>query len=403
MKEIYLDNSAATRVDPRVLETMLPYFSEIYGNPSSFHSAGKTTKDAVERSREKAAKIFNSKIDEIIFTAGGTEANNLAILGFARANKEKGNHLITQKTEHKSVLEAMEHLERREGFKVTYLGVDEYGMVNPKDLGAAITKETILVSIMYANNEIGTIEPIAEIGKIVEIKRQELGSALRFHTDACQAAGSLDLNVNNLRVDMMTINGSKIYGPKGVGALYVRSGLKLQPFIFGGSQERGLRPGTENVPGIVGLAIALAIAQKEKEKENARLTAIRGRLIDGILGTIPKSVLNGHPTRRLPNNVNISILDIEGEALVLYLDAKGVYASTGSACTSASLDPSHVIVATGMPYEASHGSLRLTLGRKTTAEDAEYVIRILPEIVQKLRAISPVNLDIRHYKRAFSG
>ncbi|MBI2099564.1 aminotransferase class V-fold PLP-dependent enzyme [Candidatus Uhrbacteria bacterium] len=403
MKEIYLDNSAATSVDPRVLSAMLPYFSEICGNPSSFNSAGKLAKDAVERAREKVARIFNSKIDEVIFTAGGTEANNLAILGYARANREKGNHLITQKTEHHSVLEAMEHLEKKEGFKVTYLDVDEYGLVDSKKLEAAITKETILVSIMYANNEIGTVEPIAEMGKIIAAKRQELGSALRFHSDACQAAGSLDLDVNRLHIDLLTINGSKIYGPKNVGVLYIKTGVKLQPLIFGGPQERALRPGTENVPGIVGLSVALEIAQNEKEKENSRLTAIRDRLINGILSTIPKSVLNGHPAKRLPNNVNISILDIEGEALVLYLDAKGVYASTGSACTSASLDPSHVIVATGMPYEASHGSLRLTLGRQTTAEDAEYVIKILPEIVEKLRAISPVNLDMKHYKRVLSG
>ncbi len=403
VKEIYLDNSAATSVDPRVLSAMLPYFSEICGNPSSFNSAGKLAKDAVERAREKVARIFNSKIDEVIFTAGGTEANNLAILGYARANREKGNHLITQKTEHHSVLEAMEHLEKKEGFKVTYLDVDEYGLVDSKKLEAAITKETILVSIMYANNEIGTVEPIAEMGKIIAAKRQELGSALRFHSDACQAAGSLDLDVNRLHIDLLTINGSKIYGPKNVGVLYIKTGVKLQPLIFGGPQERALRPGTENVPGIVGLSVALEIAQNEKEKENSRLTAIRDRLINGILSTIPKSVLNGHPAKRLPNNVNISILDIEGEALVLYLDAKGVYASTGSACTSASLDPSHVIVATGMPYEASHGSLRLTLGRQTTAEDAEYVIKILPEIVEKLRAISPVNLDMKHYKRVLSG
>lgn len=400
MKEIYLDNSASTYVDPEVLRAMLPYFSEIYGNPSSFHSSGKQAKDAVEEAREKIAKIFGSKIDEIIFTAGGTESNNLAILGLSRAGKEKGNHIITQKTEHHSVLETIEHLEKKEGFKATYLDVDEYGMVDPKKLADSITPETLLVSIMYANNEIGTIQPVTEIGKIVEAKRKEFGGNFpRFHIDACQAAGSLDLNVARLHADLVTINGSKIYGPKNVGVLYVKTGIKLEPLTYGGPQERRLRPGTENVPGIVGMAAALELAQKEKDQENERLTAIRDRLIEGILSSIPKSILNGHPTERLPGNANISILDIEGEALVLYLDAKGVYASTGSACTSSSLDPSHVILATGLPYEAGHGSLRLSLGRKTTAEDAEYVINILPEIVAKLRAISPVNLDMKHYAR----
>lgn len=400
MKEIYLDHSSTTYLDPRVYQAMQPYFFDIYGNPSSFHSVGKLAKNAVEESREKIAKLIGSKIDEVVFTAGGTEANNLAILGYARANKDKGGHLITQKTEHHSVLEAMEHLEKKEGFKITYLDVDEYGVVDPKHVEAAITKETILVSIMYANNEIGTIQPIAEIGKIIESKRKELGNAaLKFHTDACQAAGALEIDVNRLHIDMMTINGSKLYGPKNVGMLYLKTGIKLQSLMFGGPQERGLRPGTENVPGIVGLAAALEFAQKEKDIENARLTQIRDRLITGILQSIPKSVLNGHPTARLPNNVNISILDIEGEALILYLDAKGVYASTGSACTSVSLDPSHVIIATGLPYEAGHGSLRLTLGKKNTAEDAEYVISILPEIVEKLRAISPVNLDMKHYRK----
>lgn len=400
MKEIYMDHSSTTYVDPRVLEVMLPYFSDTYGNPSSFHSVGKLAKDAIDTSREKIAKIIGSKIDEVIFTAGGTEANNLAILGYARANKDKGNHLITQKTEHHSVLESMEHLEKKEGFKVTYLDVDEYGAVDPAAVEAAISKETLLISIMYANNEIGTIQPIAEIGKIVEAKRKEFGSmTLKFHTDACQAAGALDCDVGRLHIDMMTINGSKLYGPKNVGMLYLKTGIKLQPLMFGGPQERALRPGTENVPGIIGFAKALELAQAEKETENARLTAIRDWLISGILQIIPKSILNGHPTNRLPNNVNISILDIEGEAFVLYLDAKGVYASTGSACTSASLDPSHVIIATGLPYEAGHGSLRLTLGKRNTMEDAEHVISILPEIVEKLRAISPVNLDMKHYIR----
>lgn len=403
MKEIYMDHSSTTYVDPKALEAMLPYFSLIYGNPSSFHSIGKRAKDAVEEAREKIAAIFSSKIDEIIFTAGGTESNNLAILGITRAGKEKGNHIITQKTEHHSVLETIEHLEKKEGFKATYLDVDEYGMVDPQKAGEAITKETLLVSIMYANNEIGTVQPVSEIGKIIEAKRKEFGGNFpRLHIDACQAAGSLDLNAARLHADLITINGSKIYGPKNVGVLYVKNGVKLEPILYGGPQERRLRPGTENVPGIVGLSRALELAQAEREAENVRLIPIRDRLISGILETIPKSILNGHPVKRLPNNVNISILDIEGEALVLYLDAKGVYASTGSACTSASLDPSHVIIATGLPYEAGHGSLRLTLGKNNTMEDAEYVIKILPEIVEKLRAISPVNLDTKYYKRAFS-
>ncbi len=394
-----MDHSSTAYVDPRVLEAMLPYFSDIYGNPSSLHSVGKRAKDATEESRERVAKILNCRSEEIIFIAGGTEANNLAILGCARANKDKGSHLITQKTEHPSVLGAMDHLEKKEGFRITRLDVDEYGMVSPEAVVSSITPETILVSVMYANNEIGTIQPVEEIGKIVASKRKEFGSGFPlFHIDACQAAGSLDLDVAKLRADMMTINGSKIYGPKNTGALFIKRGIKIQPLMFGGSQEQGLRPGTENVPGIVGLSIALELAQREKETENARLIALRDRLISGLLKTVPKTVLNGHPVKRLPNNVNLSFLDVEGEALVLYLDAKGISASTGSACTSSSLEPSHVIMATGLPHEAVHGSLRLTLGKRNTVEDVEYVLKILPLIVQKLRSISPVNIDAKHFR-----
>ena len=389
---IYLDYSATTYVDPEVRKEMDKYFSGEFGNPGSFHSMGLRAEKAVKEARKKVADILGADAREIVFTASGTESINLAIKGFFRANKA-GNHIITSKIEHHAVLDTCEYLERREGAEITYLDVDKYGMLNPEDIRKSIRKNTILITIMYANNEIGTIQPITEIGKIAR------KHGIAFHTDACQAGGSLDIDVNKLGVDMLTLNGSKIYGPKGTGILYVRSGTRLDPIIHGGGQESGLRSGTENVPGIVGFSKALEMAQSMKDEENRRLAKLRDKLIKGITKNIQKSFLNGHPTKRLPNNVNVTVLDVEGEAMLLMLDRKGICASTGSACTSKTLDPSHVITATGMPFEAAHGSLRFSLGRKTTEKDIEKVINTLPEIASELRQISPVRLDVKDFKR----
>ncbi|MBI4713652.1 IscS subfamily cysteine desulfurase [Candidatus Uhrbacteria bacterium] len=398
MMQVYLDNAATTPIDPRVLEIMLPYFTEKYGNPSSFHTLGKQAKDDIDEARGQIAEILNARSDEILFTSGGTESDNLAVLGFARANQINGKHLITSAIEHHAVLESMIHLEKKEGFEVTYLKPDRDGLVSVQQIENALRSDTILVSIMYANNEIGTIQPIREIGNFIQKYRQEKKCAWPvFHTDACQASGYLDLGVEKLHVDLLTLNGSKMYGPKGVGLLFVKRGIKLLPLQFGGSQERGLRPGTENVSGIIGMTTALSLAQKDKEKESARLTELRDKLIHGILTSIPKTRLNGHSNTRLPNNANISFMDIEGEALVLYLDAAGIFVSTGSACTSASLEPSHVILALGMPYEVAHGSIRFSLGHETTEKDIDYVLKTLPPLVEKLRSISPVRVDEKYY------
>ncbi len=396
MKDTYLDNAATTKVREEVKEEMIKYFDVIYGNPGSFHGKGLEAKEALEDARERVANLINSKPKEIIFTAGGTESINLALKGLAKAMKYKGNHIITTKIEHHAVLNTCEYLQKYEGCEVTYLDVDEYGMVNLKDVEDAIKENTILITIMYANNEIGTINPIKEIGEIARKKN------IYFHTDACQAAGYCDLNVENLNADMMTINGSKIYGPKGTGILYVKTGVQLVPLIHGGGQERNIRSGTENISGIMGFAKALELAQAEREKEVVKLTKLRDKLVNGILESIPKTFLNGHPTERLPNNANVSILDIEGEALILYLNEYNIYTSTGSACTSQTLDPSHVVIATGLPYEAAHGSIRFTLGRETTEEDVDKVLEVLPGIVKILRQISPVNVDAGHIIEARS-
>jgi len=395
---VYLDHAATTPLHPQVYEAMLPYLTESFGNPSSFHSIGKTVKDAIDKAREQIAALLNARSDEILFTSGGTESDNLAILGYARKNQDQGKHLITTRIEHHAVLEAMLHLEKKEGFEVTYLETDRDGLVFPEQVEAALREDTLLVSIMYANNEIGTIEPIAAIGNMIKKwSDAHKRPALKFHTDACQASGYLDLDVESLHVDMLTLNGSKMYGPKGIGLLYLKRTIKLQPLQFGGSQERAIRPGTEHVSGIIGMAKALELVQKDRENESKRLIPLRDRLIAGIQGSIKKTRLNGHPQQRLPNNVNISLMDIEGEALILYLDAHGIYASTGSACTSASLDPSHVILALGLPYEVAHGSLRFTLGHSTTKEDIEYVIDTLPPLVEKLRSLSPVRVDEKYF------
>lgn len=397
MPEIYLDHAATTALDPRVFEAMLPFFSLEAANPSSFHSAGLRAKEAVSTARYEIAQLLNAHEEEIIFTAGGTESNNLAVVGITRAYSSKGKHVITSAIEHPAVLEPLMHLQKIGAIELTVLAVDKFGTVDPAAVAAALRDETVLVSIMYANNEIGTIQPIAEIGKeILKWRKQKATALPYFHTDACQAAGVCSLDVEKLHVDAMSINGAKIYGPKGIGCLFLRRGLKAEPLILGGGQERGLRSGTENVPGIIGLAKALSLAQSEKENETVRLTQLRDQLIEGLL-KIPKARLNGHPTNRLPNNVNISFLDIEGEAAVLYLDAEQIYVSTGSACASASLEPSHVILATGLSYEGAHGSIRLTLGKQTTAADIEKVIAVMPKVVERLRHMSPVNLDMEYF------
>ncbi len=387
MKKIYLDNSATTVMGPEVKKEMDKYLTEVYGNPGSFHSEGLAAKTALANAREKIAKILGAKSSEIIFTGSGTESINLAIKGLAYAVQGKKNHIITSTIEHHAVLETCKYLEKK-GFEVTYLKTDRCGVVNPEDVKNAIRDDTFLVTIMYANNEVGTIQDINKIGSICKEKN------VKFHTDACQASGYLNLDVGDLNVDMMTLNGSKVYGPKGVGLIYLKVGTIIEPLIHGGGQENNKRSGTENVPGIMAFAKALEIAEAEKEVEALRVTKLRDRLTTGILDNVPKTILNGHLTRRLPNNVNVSFLDVEGEAILLYLDAKGVYASSGSACTSKTLDPSHVILAMGVSYEFAHGSIRFSLGKETTEEDVNYVVQILPEIIQNLRNISPFNLNL---------
>ncbi len=374
--KIYLDYAATTPVREEVLKAMLPFFSEKFGNPGSMNSFGAEALDAVDEARLTVAKILNAKINEIIFTGSGTESINLAIKGVARANKTKGNHIITSKIEHPSVLESCKALEK-EGFEVTYLKPESDGSINPEKLKYAIKKNTILASIIYANNEIGTINNIQELGKICKENK------IIFHTDACQAAGSLELDVNKLNVDLMTLNGSKIYAPKGIGILYIASKTQIYPIIHGGGQEFKLRSGTENVPGIVGFAKALELAHKESEKENKRLITLRDKLISGILTKIKGSTLNGSRTNRLPNNVNISIPKMEAETLLLMLDEKGIAASTGSACTAKNLAPSHVLTGIGLKEKQANSSIRFTLGKYTTEADIDKTLEVLVKIVAK--------------------
>ncbi len=403
---IYLDHAATTALDPRVFAAMQPYFSDVYGNPSSFHSVGLEAKKAVSAARKTIATLLHGHEEEVLFTSGGTESDNLAVIGVPRAAK-KGlttkfgpdvkPHVITSAIEHHAVLEPLLHAQKIGEIELTVVSVDREGHVSLKEIEAALTERTVLVSIMLANNEIGTIQPIADIGRVLLAWRKAHATAYPyFHSDACQAAEYLDLNVELLHTDLLTLNGSKMYGPKGVGILYVRRGVKVEPLVRGGGQERNIRSGTENVPAIVGLAKALELAQAERETESARLTVLRDRLVEGLL-KIPKSRLNGHPTERLPNSANVSFLDIEGEAAVLYLDAEGIMVSTGSACASTSLDPSHVILATGLSYEAAHGSIRFTLGHSTTEADIDHVIEVMPGVVERLRKMSPVNLDMKYF------
>jgi cysteine desulfurase len=393
---IYLDHAATTYVDPRVEKAMIPFFGKIFGNPSSLYELGRIANGELNNARRKVAEILHALPDNIIFTGCGTESDNLAIFGVARAHAAKGKHIITTKIEHHAVLHSLEQL-KKEGFEVTYLDVDSQGFVSPKKVLAAIRPDTILITVMYANNEVGTVEPIADIGReILKWRKSKNAVYPFFHTDACQAAGALELDVEKLHVDLMTINGSKIYGPKGVGVLYKRRGVDVQPIIFGGGQEMRLRSGTENLAGIVGLAKALELAQANRHDENMRLIDLRDYFAEQIQKKIDKVEINGaalgNETSRLPNNLNVTFLDVEGEALLLYLDAFGIMCSTGSACTSHSLEPSHVITALGLPYEYAHGSLRFTLGHCTTKKDIDYVMKYLPGIVAQLREISPVNM-----------
>ncbi|MEM1536008.1 MAG: cysteine desulfurase NifS [Candidatus Pacearchaeota archaeon] len=381
MKRIYLDYAATTPVAPEVLEAMKPYFSEKYGNASSLHAFGQEARKALEDARKKIANFINARPAEIIFTSGGTESNNLAIKGIAFANKEKGKHIITSKIEHHAVLEPCKWLEKQ-GFKVTYLPVNNEGIVNPEDVEKAITKETILVSIMHANNEIGTIQPIEEIGKICRKHK------VYFHTDAVQSFGKLEIDVKKMNIDLLSASAHKIYGPKGVGLLYVNRDVKIEPIQHGGGHETGLRSGTENVAGIVGFAKAVELVQKLGKKEQEREKKLRDKIIDKLL-EIKGTKLNGSRTKRLFNNVNVSFKGIEGEALLIRLDQEGFAVSTGSACSSKSLEPSHVLTALGLKPEEAHGSLRITIGRYTTEQDVDMLLKVLPKIVNSLRKISP--------------
>ena len=383
MNRIYMDNAATTRVTEPVAQAMLPYLTEVFGNPSSVHAFGRDARRALDAARAQVAAALNAKPNEIYFTGCGTESDNWAIRGTAYARRDKGNHIITSAIEHHAVLHTCEQLEK-EGFKVTYLPVDEEGLIRIEDLKAAITPETILITIMTANNEIGTIQPIAEIGAIAK------ENGIRFHTDAVQAIGSVKIDVKEMNIDMLSLSGHKFHAPKGVGVLYVRNGVRLERLIQGGAQERTQRAGTENLASIVALGKAIELATANIDAHNEKLTAMRDRLIDGILETIPETRLNGHRTQRLPGNVNVSVRYIEGEALLLSLDLKGIAASSGSACTSGSLDPSHVLLAIGLPHEIAHGSLRLSLSEENTMEEVEYVIATLKEIVDRLRAMSPL-------------
>lgn len=383
---IYLDHSATTPVRPEVLEAMLPYFSLGFGNPSSIYTIGQEARKAVDDAREQVSRILGARMSEIVFTSGGTESDNAALKGAAFALRHTGNHIITTAIEHHAVLHTCHQLEQF-GFDVTYIPVDEYGIVAPQSIARAITDETVLVSVMMANNEIGTIQPVAEIARIVKAEAQRRNRTIVMHTDAVQAAGFLDVNVRALGVDLMSLSAHKIYGPKGVGLLYVKRGTPFEAQNAGGGQERQRRSGTENVPGIVGMSEALRLAASEREQVAARCLRLRDKLINGIFDSIDRVRLNGHPTQRLPNNVNISFEDIEGEPVLLGLDFAGVCASSGSACSSASLEPSHVLLAIRRSPELAQGSLRITLGRDNTDEDVDYLLAVLPEIVGKLRAM----------------
>ena len=386
MKRIYMDNGATTRVTEPVFEAMQPYFCEIYGNPSSAHNFGYVSRHAIDAAREQVAKAINADVNEIYFTGCGTESDNWAVRGAAYENVKKGRHIITTAIEHHAILHTCAQLEK-EGFEVTYLPVDEYGFVTPEQLDAAIRPDSTLVSIMTANNEIGTIEPIAELAAVCK------KHGVLFHTDAVQAIGSVKIDVKAMQIDMLSMSGHKFHAPKGIGVLYIRKGVRLQQFMNGGAQERNRRAGTENLASIVGIGKAIEIATADIDAHNAQLSAIRDHMIERILKEIPFTRLNGHPTTRLPGNVNVCFRFIEGESLLMLLDAKGIAGSSGSACTSGSLDPSHVLLAIGLPHEIAHGSLRLSLSEENTMEEADYVVDALVEIVSRLRSMSPLYDD----------
>jgi cysteine desulfurase len=382
-RRIYLDHNATTPVHPEVLEAMLPYYKDKFGNASSIHSFGREAKVALEESREKVAKFINASPQEIYFTCGGTESDNLAIKGTAFANRKKGKHIITSKIEHHAILESCKFLEK-EGFEVTYLPVDKYGLVDPDDLKKALRKDTILVSIMHVNNEVGTIQPLEELCKITKEK------GAYFHTDAVQSVGKMPVDVQKLNVDMLSMSGHKIYGPKGVGAIYIRKGTRMTSWSHGGSHERSRRAGTENVPGIVGLAKVVEIAERDMEQQSQQMKNLTEAFYQKVTHAIPDVILNGHLEKRIPNTLNLSFKAVEGESIILSLDLKGVAVASGSACTSGTLEPSHVLSAMGIAPEIAQGAIRFSFGRDNTMEDVEYVVGILPEIVSRLRAMSPL-------------
>jgi cysteine desulfurase len=381
---LYLDHAATTSVHPQVVEAMLPYFGERCGNASSLHSLGREAHEALEQARADVAGVLCCSPQEVVFTSCGTESDNLAIRGVAWQNRPRGDHIITSSVEHHAVSHTLEQMERHFGFEVTYLPVDEYGRVDPADVERAITETTILISIMYANNEVGTVEPISEIGRIAH------SHGIPFHTDAVQAAGALSLDVNELNVDLLTLSGHKFYAPKGVGVLYVRDGVELLPSQTGGGHENNRRAGTENVAGIVGLATALKLVEGWRDEETRRLVGLRDRLIEGVLSEVDHCALMGHPENRLPNNANIAFEYVEGEGILLGLDMQGIAASSGSACSTGSSDPSHVLLAMGVEPGMARGTVRLTLGRENTEEDVDRVLTVLPGIVERLRAMSPL-------------
>jgi len=380
---VYMDHSATTYTRKEVVDAMIPFYTENFGNPSSIYGIASVSRTAIDSARTKVAKALNADPEEIYFTSGGSESDNWAIKGVAFANRKKGNHIITSKIEHHAVLHTTQYLEKQ-GFEVTYLPVDQYGFISPADLENAITDRTILISIMYANNEIGTIEPVTELGAVARKHH------IPFHTDAVQVIGSVPVDVKAQNIDLLSLSAHKFYGPKGVGALYIKKGIKIDNLIHGGGQERRRRAGTENIAGIVGLGKAIEMATTDISGHTSRIRVMRDRLLAGIFEKIPNAHLNGHPERRLPGNINVSFEFIEGESMLLWLDDEGICASTGSACTSGSLEPSHVLLATGLPVEISHGSLRLTLGAINTEADVDYVLDVLPKVVNRLREMSPL-------------
>ena len=383
---VYLDHAGTTPLDPGVLKAMTPYFTRLFGNPSSIHTIGQAARYALDEARERVASVLNCRAREVVFTGGGTESDNAAIEGVATALQETGNHIITSNVEHHAVLHSCQHLESQ-GFDVTYLPVDAFGMVQPESVYNAITGRTTLVSVMYANNEIGTVNPVADIAAAVRQRAAELSRTIALHTDAVQAAGFLDLDVRKLGVDLLSLSGHKFYGPKGTGVLFIKRGTAFLPLMLGGGQERERRSGTENIPGVVGLSVALESANANRLEASRHCSSLRDRIVEEVLANIPGTRLNGHPTERLPNNVNFSFAGVEGEPILLGLDMAGIAASSGSACSSGSLEPSHVLLALGQSAEVARGSLRITLGKENTEKEVDYLMGVLPDLVERLRQL----------------